>query len=264
MNRPIGVIDSGVGGLTVAKEILRQLPKEEILYVGDTKRCPYGPRPFEEVRQYTFEMIDFLLEKRIKLLVIACNTATAAVLEEAKLKLNIPVVGVIYPGARTALKITKNNEIAVIGTTGTIKSEAYKQALHSINNHVEVFSLACPDFVPLVENGQFDGAHTESVVRKSLEGLKNLKVDTLILGCTHYPLLRDVIARVVGKSICLISSGTETAREVSTVLYHGNLLYTGDRQPMHRYYTTGTNEAFYKIASQWLETSDLEIQEITL
>jgi glutamate racemase len=264
LNKPIGVIDSGVGGLTVAREILRQLPKEEILYVGDTKRCPYGPRSFDEVHQYTFEMIDFLLEKGIKLLVIACNTATAAVLEEAKQRLEIPVVGVIYPGARTALKITKNNQIGVIGTVGTINSEAYKQALHAINDHVEVNSHACPDFVPLVESGQLDGEYTEDIVKKSLQHLKTLNIDTLILGCTHYPLLKNVIGRVMGDSISLICSGSETAREVSTILYHGNQLNTGETNPKHKYYTTGSKDAFYKIASQWLEEDNLEIYEITL
>jgi glutamate racemase len=264
LNRPIGVIDSGVGGLTVAREILRQLPKEEVLYVGDTIRCPYGPRPFDEVRQFTFEMIDFLMKKGIKLLVIACNTATAAVLNEAKEKLDIPVVGVIYPGARTALKVTKNNQIGVIGTVGTINSEAYKHALHSINDHVEVFSIACPEFVPLVESGQLNGEYTERVVRETLRPLSEFNIDTLILGCTHYPLLTNVIERVMGDTISLISSGSETAREVSTILYHGYLLYTGERIPQHKYYTTGSIEAFHKIASQWLDDDNLEIEDITL
>jgi glutamate racemase len=264
LDKPIGVIDSGVGGLTVASEILRQLPKEEILYLGDTMRCPYGSRPFEEVRQYTFQMIEFLLSKQIKLLVIACNTATAAVLDEVKTALNIPVVGVIYPGARTALKVSKNNQIGVIGTTGTINSQAYKNALHSINNKVEVYSLACPDFVPLVESGKLEGEETEEIVYNSLRGLKGLDIDTLILGCTHYPLLTKVIAKIMGNSISIISSGAETAREVSTILYHGGLLFTGERTPKHMFYTTGSHHTFQKIASKWLKQLDLEINEITL
>lgn len=149
MDRPIGVIDSGLGGLTVAKEIMRQLPKEEIIYIGDSARCPYGPRSAEEVRQFTWEMINCLLEEKMKMLVIACNTATAVVLDEVKRELPIPVVGVVHPGAISALKVTQKDHVAIIGTTGTIQSQAYEKALKSINSEVKVESLACPPFVHL-------------------------------------------------------------------------------------------------------------------
>lgn len=253
MNRPIGVIDSGVGGLTVAKEIMRQLPKEEIYYVGDTKRCPYGPRPVEEVKKFTWQMTNYLLQHHIKMLVIACNTATAAVLEDIKEALDIPVIGVIHPGARSALKGTETKQIGVIGTIGTINSGAYTEALKSIDDHVTVESLACPRFVPLVENGEYQSDHAFQVVLETLQPLKQKQLDTLILGCTHYPLLEPVIQKVMGENIHLISSGDETAREVSTILEYSGLLNNGTKIPHHQFFTTGSKEKFQAIASQWFE-----------
>ncbi|TWI57046.1 glutamate racemase [Halalkalibacter nanhaiisediminis] len=264
MDRPIGVIDSGLGGLTVAKEIMRQLPKEEIVYIGDSARCPYGPRTPKEVRKFTWEMIHRLLEEKMKMLVIACNTAAAVVLEEVKEELTIPVVGVVHPGAISALKATKRDHVAVIGTTGTISSRAYEKALKDINSDVKVDSLACPPFVPLVERGVFEGEEAKKVVDEVLKPLDDRDFDTLILGCTHYPLLREVISKRVGKGIELISSGDETAREVSSLLYHKNLLFTDDRIPRHRFYTTGDAERFKKLADQWLEMNVGRVETITL
>lgn len=264
LNRPIGVIDSGVGGLTVARELMKQLPKEEIIYLGDTKRCPYGPRPFEEVRAYTWEMIDFLIEQEIKLLVIACNTATAAVLDEAKKKLDIPVIGVIHPGARSALKATKNNHVGVIGTIGTINSGAYKQALQQIRSDVIVESLACPLFVPLVEQGKLSGEETLNAVSETLYPLKDVSIDTLILGCTHYPLLRPVIQRVMGEHIKILCSGAETAREVSVILDHNGILNTGEKKPVHRFLATAESSHFLKIANHWLNTKIDKVECIKL
>ncbi|RNA70659.1 MULTISPECIES: glutamate racemase [Alteribacter] len=264
MNKPIGVIDSGVGGLTVVSEMLRQLPKEEIIYIGDTARCPYGPRPVEEVRQYTWEMIDYLLQNDVKLLVIGCNTATAVVLEEAKKRLSIPVIGVIHPGAIAALKVTENDHVGVVGTVGTILSGAYEKALMSINNKVKVESLPCPRFVPLVEKGVISGEEAERVVTETLEPIIETGIDSLILGCTHYPLLEEVIAKVVGEDIQVICSGDETAREVSALLYHKDLLYTGDRLPAHQFYSTGSGETFKAIANQWLSITVDDVHHITL
>lgn len=264
MNKPIGVIDSGIGGLTVVKEISRQLPKEEVIYIGDTARCPYGPRPQHEVKQYTWEMIRYLLDKEIKMLVIACNTATAVVLEEAKRQLKIPVIGVIHPGAIAALKVTKNDYVGVIGTVGTISSDAYKKTLTSINDKIKVESLACPLFVPLVERGVFIGTEVYEVVSESLLPLKSKSIDTLILGCTHYPLLSNVIQNVMGDRVKIISSGDETAREVSALLYHKGLLYTGDRKPAHIFYTTGQKQSFKQIAQGWLETDVSLVTSISL
>ncbi|TMW71630.1 glutamate racemase [Alteribacter natronophilus] len=252
MNKPIGVIDSGVGGLTVVSELIRQLPKEEIIYIGDTARCPYGPRPVDEVREYTWQMIDYLQREDIKMLVIACNTATAVVLEEAKKKLDIPVVGVINPGATAALKATENDHVGVIGTVGTILSGAYEKALRSINDEVKVESLPCPRFVPMVERGIFSGPEAARVVAETLEPIVETGIDSLILGCTHYPLLEDVIQEYAGDRIQVICSGDETAREVSGLMFHNGLLFTGSRKPAHRFLTTGSGESFARIADDWL------------
>ncbi|WP_338453208.1 glutamate racemase [Niallia oryzisoli] len=252
MRHPIGVIDSGVGGLTVAKEIMRQLPNEQIIYVGDTARCPYGPRPAEEVKTFTWQMTRFLLNKDIKMLVIACNTATAVVLEEIRKELSIPVLGVIHPGARAAIKVTKNNRIGVIGTEGTIKSAAYEKALKQINKQTKVASLSCPKFVPLVESGEYNGAVAKKIVAETLKPLKHKGLDTLILGCTHYPLLEPVIQNVVGSKVKVISSGEETATEVSTILHHSGLLNVEQERLSHTFYTTGSKTIFAKIASDWL------------
>lgn len=253
MDRPIGVIDSGVGGLTVAKEIMRQLPHEQIYYVGDTARCPYGPRSGEEVKEFTWQMTNFLLKKDIKMLVIACNTATAVALEEISNTLNIPVIGVIFPGARTALKVTDNFRIGVIGTEGTIKSAAYETSLKMINPKVEVMSLACPKFVPLVESGEYEGPLAKKIVAETLRPLKHKGLDTLILGCTHYPLLGGVINNIMGKRMTVISSGEETAREVSTILSYKKIINESRQTPRHYYFTTGSKQIFARIASKWLE-----------
>ncbi|TLS39201.1 glutamate racemase [Pseudalkalibacillus caeni] len=265
LNKPIGVIDSGVGGLTVAKEIIRQLPKEEIVYLGDTARCPYGPRTAEEVRAFTWEMTEYLMDKhQIKMLVIACNTATAVVLDEIQEKLEIPVIGVIHPGARSAIKVTQNKSVGVIGTTGTITSGAYEKALKNIDNDVNVDSLACPPFVPLVESGQLSGKNTIKVVQETLEPLVNSEIDTLILGCTHYPLIQPVIQAVIGDEISVICSGDETALEVSTILEYSELLYTGNRKPVHCFLTTGSKTVFNDIANHWFEAEITNVHEIKL
>ncbi|WP_100331766.1 glutamate racemase [Bacillus xiapuensis] len=264
MNRPIGVIDSGVGGLTVAKEMMRQLPKETIYYVGDTARCPYGPRPAKEVRAFTWEMTRFLLEKKIKMLVIACNTATAVVLEDIRSQVDIPVVGVIRPGARAAIKQTKNYDIAVLGTIVTIQSGAYEAALKAIHQEVKVTPLACPKFVPLVESGEYRGAMAKKIVAETLKPLKSKSIDTVILGCTHYPVLEPVIANTLGEQVQIISSGEETAREVSAILDYQHM-QSDKAQPLsHRFFTTGSKELFYQIASDWLENTELHVETIRL
>ncbi|WP_010678340.1 glutamate racemase [Bacillus timonensis] len=264
MRRPIGIIDSGVGGLTVAREIIRQLPNEEIIYLGDNARCPYGPRPKEEVRQFTWELTNYLLSHEIKMLVIACNTATALVLDEIQAELSIPVIGVVYPGARTALKVTKNQYIGVIGTVNTIQSGAYVDALKSINRDINVESLACPRFVPIVEAGEFVGPQAKQIVAESLEVLQGKEIDTLILGCTHYPLLRETIQAYLGDGIKLIDSGAETAREVSTVLFYSGLLNKTATKKNHLFLTTGEKEIFQKIATTWFEEPVDNVKSVKL
>lgn len=253
-----------MGGLTVVKEVMRQLPNEKIVYLGDTARCPYGPRPEEEVRRFTWELTSFLLEKNIKMLVIACNTATAAALEDIKQELDIPVLGVIHPGARTAIKVTENYRVGVIGTVGTVRSGAYEFALKLINDRTEAVSLACPKFVPLVESGEYRGALAEKIVAETLQPLKGTGIDTLILGCTHYPLLEPIIKEEMGNCIRVISSGEETAREVSTILHHSGMLLEGGERPVHEFYTTGSRKIFSAIASEWLGQAVDNVKKIQL
>lgn len=250
----IGLIDSGVGGLTVAKELMRLLPREPLLYLGDTARCPYGPRPAAEVRQFVWELIRFMQSFPLKMLVIACNTATATMLQEAKDRLPIPVIGVIQPGVRAALQSTRTGRIGVIGTEGTINSMAYPRLLHQGAKRVHVVSLACPRLVPLVEKGDLDSPVAAEAVRESLQPLLDENLDTLILGCTHYPLLSHLIAEVMGPSVELISSAMETAKEVAEVLRARNAFFPeGKAVPEHRFFITGTDvEGFSKIASKWL------------
>ncbi len=253
-NRAIGFMDSGVGGLTVVREALRQLPLESVCFIGDQARLPYGPRSSEEVRRFSEQMAAFLLKKNIKMLVIACNTATSAALEDLKEKLPIPVVGVISPGSRAALKVSRNRRIGVIGTEGTIKSGAYERAILSKDSSVEVFSLACPKFVPLVESNEYDSPIAKKVVAETLQYFENKHVDTLVLGCTHYPLLRPIIQDVMGEQVTLIDSGAETIGTVSALLDYFDIAKdaSGDRTKNH-YFTTASPKSFNQIASQWLE-----------
>ncbi|SDB95267.1 glutamate racemase [Pelagirhabdus alkalitolerans] len=265
MDRPIGVIDSGVGGLTVARELMRQLPKEQLIYLGDTVRCPYGPRPKEEVVRFTTEMVTFLMEKQIKMLVIACNTATAFTLDYLREKLTIPVIGVIDPGARAAIKVTETKAIGVIGTEGTIKSQAYPEALKQISAGLNIYDLACPQFVPLVESGHFSSEAAEQVVETSLEPLKRHKeLDTLILGCTHYPLLTDWIQKAMGEHVSIISSGEETAREVSAIMSYQKIACDGKRIPDHQFYTTGSPILFEQIANRWMDYPVNTVEQIVI
>jgi len=257
LERAIGVIDSGVGGLTVAHELMRQLPKEELIYVGDTKRCPYGTRSKEEVSKFTWEMVDFLLTKNIKTLVVACNTATAFTLVDLQEKLTIPVIGVIQPGARAAIKSTETNEVGVIGTDGTIRSNAYEYALKSIKTDIGVESLACPMFVPMIEKGILSGEQADNIIEDSLQLMRgNLQMDTLILGCTHYPLIEAAIQQVIGEHITIVSSSEETARETSTILDVHQLLYIENRVPTHQFYATGDLRLFKKISERIFNETD--------
>ncbi|QYR23327.1 glutamate racemase [Paenibacillus sp. sptzw28] len=252
VQQPIAILDSGVGGLTVVREVMRQLPREKIIYFGDTARTPYGPRPAEEVTRFTREIVDYLVQFRPKMIVIACNTATAVALDDIRSRVAIPVVGVIHPGARAANGRTQTGIVGVIGTEGTIRSGAYEQALKQLSPNIEVISLACPRFVPLVEQGNFRSQETYETVSASLEPLRSRKLDTLILGCTHYPFLVDTISEVMGSSVNLISSADETAREISTILYDRNRLARNDELPVHQFFCSGDARMFKTIAQQWL------------
>ncbi|WP_166242331.1 glutamate racemase [Paenibacillus turpanensis] len=251
-SQAIAILDSGVGGLTVAKEVMRQLPQEQIIYFGDTARTPYGPRSANEIVKFTMEIVDYLLQFQPKLLVIACNTATAVAIDHIRAMVSIPVIGVITPGARAAIKSTRNGIIGVIGTAGTIRSEAYDQALKRISPSIQVYSKACPSFVPLVERGVFYGEETDLAVSEALAGLKETPIDCLILGCTHYPFLSESIHSFMGPDVTLISSADETAREISTVLYHRGQLAESQELPIHRFFCSGDPVMFQRIAQMWL------------
>lgn len=252
VQQAIAILDSGVGGLTVVKEVMRQLPREKIIYFGDTARAPYGPRPTEEVTRFTEQIVDYLIQFDPKMIVIACNTATAAALEYISSKVSVPVIGVIHPGARAAVSATKSGRVGVIGTVGTIGSGAYTAALRELSPFIQVISQACPALVPLVEQGMFRSSECDAVVEESLNGMVGSPIDTLILGCTHYPFLMEPIQRVMGPGVKLISSADETAREISTILYDKGKLAKGDEIPVHQFFCSGDAGIFQKIALDWL------------
>ena len=214
----IGVFDSGIGGLTVLHQIIETLPRENTVYLGDTARAPYGTKSVETVLRYSFENSQFLVDKGVKMVVVACNTSTAIALDRLQTQLTIPVVGVIEPGVRRAVKSTKNRRVGVIGTEATIQSGAYTRALRAADARIEVYSRACPLFVPLVEEGWTDNAVVEMTVKAYLGSLKQSGIDTLILGCTHYPLLKKAIRKLMGANVRLVDSAEETAKEVEQVL----------------------------------------------
>ena len=263
MNAPIGVIDSGVGGLTVAKAIMELLPNETIYYIGDTARCPYGPRTKQEVRNFTWQMAKKLEKMDIKMLVIACNTATAAALESLQKYMPFPVLGVINAGARAAIKKTKRNEIVVLATEGTIKSGAYEEAILSLSTKANIHPLACPTFVPLVESGEYEGTFSYELVEKGLEPILHERFDTVILGCTHYPILQKQIEAAVGPKVHVLSSAEETAKDVESILRYNNQLRTDATPPQHIFHASGSVPIFRSIAERWLERGELDIRKIS-
>lgn len=252
MRQAIAILDSGVGGLTVAKEVMRQLPQEEIVYFGDTDRAPYGPRATDEVLKFTEQIVSYLMQFQPKMIIIACNTATAIALQHIRSLVDIPVVGVVQPGARAAIKKTRNGSIGVIGTENTIRSGAYQHALQALNPHIRVVGLACPRLVPIVEKRLYRSDEAKEVVSQSLQPLLNTTIDSLILGCTHYPFLSSVIAEVVGPRVSMISSADETAREVSAILHHRGQLAQSGKIPVHRFFCSGDPYTFQAIAQEWL------------
>lgn len=249
---PIGLFDSGIGGLTVVQEIFRQLPQEEVIYFGDTFRCPYGDRDKNEIVQFSLEIGDFLVDRGVKLLIIACNTATATSLSILQQRYNLPVIGVISPGSRAAISLSKAMRVGVIGTRVTVASDAYAKEIHRLNPNLYVVSKACPDFVPLVENDMIETETCRLTVERDLENIRNEHIDTLILGCTHYPLLKHVIRNVVGPHIRLINSAEETAREASTILSIKNLLNERRTEKYHRFFVSGNIDKFRTIGERWL------------
>ncbi|HVM20477.1 MAG TPA: glutamate racemase [Egibacteraceae bacterium] len=253
--RPIGVFDSGVGGLTVARALMDLLPDERILYFGDTARGPYGPRDLGEVRDFTQEIVDWLATQDTKLVVAACNTATAAALETDPLRFPVPVVGVIAPAVDTAVRSTRNGRIGVIGTEGTIASGAYDRAVAAAAPDIKLFSQACPRFVEFVEAGRTTDPEVLDAAADPLAPLVAAGVDTLILGCTHYPLLTGVLSHVMGPDVLLVSSAEETARRVFSRLVDDDLLRHGDvldDAAEHRFVASGDPSAFARLAARFM------------
>ena len=253
---PLGVFDSGVGGLTVARAILDQLPNESILYVGDTARTPYGPKPIAEVRAYALELMDDLVDQGVKALVIACNTASAAVLRDARERYTvgagIPVLEVIQPAVRAAVRATRNGRVGVIGTVGTIQSRAYDDAFAAADG-LELFSRACPRFVEFVEAGVTSGPELFRYARQYLDPLIEADIDTLVLGCTHYPLMSAAIQYVMGRDVRLVSSAEETAADVYRMLVTHGLERTSTTPPVHRFESTGGDQTTFRtLAARFL------------
>lgn len=272
---PIGVFDSGVGGLTVMREIMLQLPEENMIYAGDTARVPYGTRSAETVIRYSLEMADFLVGKGIKLLVVACNTASAFALNAIEERFDIPVVGVIGPGAKKAIEATRSKKIGIIGTEGTIKSNSYVHAINALYGNrpvvvkehgvihfdryfeinlddLTIFTKACPLFVPLAEEGWVSNEVTVLTAEHYLEGLKKEPIDTLVLGCTHYPLLKGVISRVVGDDIVLVDSAQETVKEIKETLLRYGLESISPSHPQQIFYVTDAPERFIKVGERFM------------
>jgi glutamate racemase len=249
---PIGVFDSGYGGLTVMRAILDQLPHESVAYFGDTARAPYGPRPIAQTREFALQCLDRLVDHGVKMLVIACNTASAAVLHDARERYDVPVVEVIRPAVRRAAAATRSGRVGVISTTGTHQSGAYLDAFAAAP-HLDVTSTPCPRFVEFVEAGVTGGPDLVGVAHEYLDPLRDGGVDTVVLGCTHYPLLTGVISYVMGEQVTLVSSAEETAKDVYRVLADRGLLRPDDLPPPgHGFTTTGDPEEFHRLASRFL------------
>jgi glutamate racemase len=232
-NRPIGVFDSGIGGLTVVRELMQRLPNEEVIYFGDTARVPYGPKSPATVARYSEEAAAFLLSRDVKMIVIACNTATAHAARRLRSKLVVPVIGVIEPGARAAVEATRTSRVGVIGTAGTIRSGAYDLAVRRRLDDARVYAQPCPLFVPLVEEGWRTHTASRLIAEDYLNPLKEMDVDVLILGCTHYPLLRELIGEIMGPGVQLVDSALETALEVEAKLRELDLIRTEASPPRH-------------------------------
>jgi len=264
MNQPIGVFDSGVGGLTVVKELFYQLPNERIVYLGDTARVPYGTKSKSTIIKFTLENILFLLKNNVKLVVIACNTSSSLALEEVRKYFRIPIVGVISPGAKEAVYATKNKRIGVIGTPATIASLAYEIEIKKFSPDVKVISKPTPLFVPLVEEGMINNPITYKIAQIYLNDFKKENVDTLVLGCTHYPLLKSVIRKVMGRRINIVDSARQVVYEVKEILKNENLAASSKIKgaPQHTFFVTDAVETFLKVARNFLKNSLKDVRKV--
>ncbi len=264
---PVGVFDSGVGGLTVAREIMRQIPNERIVYFGDTARVPYGSKSKETITKYSRQIVHFLQEQRVKAIVVACNTASAYAMEEIERELDIPVLGVVKPGAKVAAEVTRNGRVGVIGTEGTIKSQIYTTYIKEMNPEIVVQGKACPLFVPLVEEGFWKDPVTDEIAARYLGSLIDSDIDTLILGCTHYPLIRSTLGRIMGEKVTLVNPAYETARELKELLTAENLLNRkgqGLGNNRYRFYVSDMADKFQIFANSILKYGILSARKINI
>ncbi len=262
---PVGVFDSGIGGLTVVREIERQLPHERIIYFGDTARVPYGPKSPETVQRYSREISDWLVGEGVKVIVVACNTATAHALPLLRGYLTVPVIGVVEPGARAAMRATRSRVVGVIGTAGTIASGAYERAIHGIEPSARVVARACPLFVPLVEEGWTDREATRLIAREYLQPLADAQVDTIVLGCTHYPLLAPLLAGLVRPGVRLIDSAAETAAETRRTLIDRDLVAPHTiGTPAHRFVASDDPDHFLRVSQRFLGSAIDRVEKVTL
>ena len=261
---PIGVFDSGIGGLTVVRELMRQLPHESILYFGDTARVPYGPKSPDTVRRYSREIVAFLRDAGVKAVVVACNTATAHALPALQEEFSLPIIGVIEPGARAAVKSTHRGDIGVIGTAGTVASGAYERAIRERAPAARITARACPLFVPLVEEGWLDSAATRLIAEEYLGPIRSQAVDTLVLGCTHYPLLKPLLADVMGADVRLIDSAEETAAETARVLRREELCARPQARPCFRFVSSDAPEQFLRLGQRFLGSAIDRVETVTL
>jgi len=263
---PIGMFDSGIGGLTVMKAVMRRLPAESIYYFGDNARGPYGPRDLREIREFSLEIASFLEAMGVKLIVIACNSATSAGLLEVQRHCQVPVLGVVEPGARGAVQATLNRRIGVIGTAATVHSRAYLKAIHALDAGASIHSRACPSLVEFVERGEVQGLYIEEEVKRYLRPLIKRQVDTMVLGCTHYPLIHQVIADALGDGVSVISSDQEVAREVEENLHRRGYLRSSHNTPAYRFMCSGSVEQAIRLGRlflgpevEWVEKVELPL-----
>ncbi len=251
--RPIGVFDSGMGGLTVLHECLVTMPHEDFVYLGDGARLPYGPKPLDVVRRFSLEIAAYLETQGVKLILVACNSATSAALPELQERISVPVVGVITPEAHTAVQATRNRRIGLMATEATVTAGRYEDLVHALDAGVRVFPVACPRLVPLIESDEPFGAQTTEAVREYAQPLKVADVDTVILGCTHYPLIRPIFQRVFGRDVTLVFSAEETAREVAETLARKGIENDPRREGSYRFLTTGDVGLFRELGQRFLQ-----------
>lgn len=265
-NAPVGVFDSGIGGLTVAREIIRQMPKERIVYFGDTARLPYGSKSQDTIVRYSRQIIRFLMTKEVKAIVIACNTASAYALDVVEKEYEIPILGVINAGAHTAVQATRNGKIGVIGTEGTIGSGIYTKVMKQMRPDIEVTGKSCPLFVPLVEEGLLHDSVTDEIASRYLSTLKGHFIDTLVLGCTHYPLIRSTLGRLMGNDVTLVNPAYETAIELKTLLEKRQMtcLTDGKGQEKYQFYVSDLAEKFTAFATSILPVEARETRKINI